>query len=128
VDLSLSENPCLACAADFIPNPNAPEAAPGYDGDGFTNEQESHAGTDPTNGTSTLRLANFSRTANSETSSLIWACVPGKTYNVENSQSLLSPDWTTLGSPVTATATTSALTSPLVPTDERRFYRVKVVP
>jgi hypothetical protein len=130
VDLWINEDPYLAWASGYFPNPNAPEAAPGYDfdHDGFTNEQERLAGTDPTNGTSALRLANFSRATSGDSFSLTWASVPGKTYQVETSQSLLSPDWTTLGSPVTATATISALTLPLAPADERRFFRVKVQP
>jgi len=130
VDLWINEDPYLTWAAGYFPNPNAPEAAPGfdYDHDGFTNDQERLAGTDPTNGTSALRLANFSRAANGESFSLSWATVPGKTYQVETSQSLLSNQWTNIGDPVTATATTSALTVPLAPADERRFYRVKVLP
>lgn len=87
-----------------------------------------NAGTDPTNGTSALRPTNFSRATNGESFSFTWASVPGKTYQVETSQSLLSPEWNPIGSPVTATTTTSALTVPLAPADERRFYRVKVLP
>lgn len=55
---------------------------------------------------------------------LAWAKVPGKTY-----QSLLSPDWASLGPPpVTSTTKTSALTVPFTPKDQRRFYRLKVLP
>ena len=72
-----------------------------------------------TNGTNALRLASFS---------LNWASVPGKTYQVETSQSLLTNQWSDIGDPVTATATTSAQAVTLAPADERRFYRVKVVP
>ena len=68
-----------------------------------------------------LRLANFSRAANGETFSLFWASIAGKTYQVETSQSLLNHQWSNIGAPVTATATTSALTVPLAPADERRF-------
>lgn len=130
VDLWINEDPYLTWAAGYFPNPNAPEAAPAYDydGDGFTNEQERLAGTDPTNGTSALRLANFSRATNGESFSLTWASVPGKTYQVETSQSLLSNQWSDIGPPVTATGATSGLIVPLVPGDERRFYRVRVVP
>ena len=81
-----------------------------------------------TNGTSALRHANFSRAANGESFSLTWASIPGKTHQVETSQSLLNNQWSDIGSPVTVTATTSALTVPLAPADERRFYHVKVLP
>lgn len=75
-----------------------------------------------------LRLANFSRAPDGTTFSLTWASVPGKTYQVETSQSLLSNQWSNIGDPVTATETTSALTVPLAPADGRRFYRVRVLP
>lgn len=130
VDLWINEDPYLTWAAGYFPNPNAPEAASGFDfdGDGFTNEQERLAGTDPTNGTSALRPTNFSRSSDGTTFNLTWASVPGKTYQVETSQSLLNNQWSDIGSPVTATETTSALTVPLAPADDRRFYRVKVLP
>lgn len=130
VDLWINEDPYLAWAAGYFPNPNAPEAAPGYDfdHDGFTNEQERLAGTDPTNGTSALRLANFSRATNGETFSLTWTSVPGKTYQIETSQALLANQWTSIGDPVIATGTTSALTVPTASVESRRFFRVKVLP
>jgi hypothetical protein len=130
VDLWINEDPYLAWAASYFPNPNAPEAAPGYDfdHDGFTNEQERLAGTDPTNGTSALRATNFSRATNGESFSLNWASVPGRTYQVETSQALLANQWTPIGDPVTATGTTSALTVPTAPVESRRFFRVKVLP
>lgn len=81
-----------------------------------------------TNGISALRLANFSRASNGESFSLTWPTVPSKTYQVETSHSLLSNQWSEIGSPVTARATTSVLTVPLAPADDRRFYRVKALP
>ncbi len=130
VDLWINEDPYLTWAAGYFPNPNAPEAAPGYDfdHDGFTNEKERLAGTDPTNGNSALRLANFSRATNGSTFSLTWTSVPGRTYQVETSQALLANQWTPIGDPVTATGTTSALTVPTASVESRRFFRVKVQP
>lgn len=130
VDLWINEDPYLNWAAGYFPNPNAPEAAPGfdYDHDGFTNEQERLAGTDPTNGASALRLANFSRAANGASFSLTWASVPGKTYQVETSTALLGASWTPLGDPVTAVTVTSALTVPTSTVELRRFFRVLLLP
>lgn len=130
VDLWINEDPYLTWAAGYFPNPNAPHAAPGfdYDGDGQTNEQERLAGTDPTNGTSSLRLMNFSRASNGTSFSLTWSSVPGKTYQAETSQTLLSGQWSPIDDPVTATAATSALTVPMSPTDPRRFFRVRLLP
>jgi hypothetical protein len=130
VDLWINEDPYLAWAAGYFPNPNAPEAAPGYDydGDGFTNDQERLAGTDPTNGTSALRLANFSRAPNGESFSLTWASVPGKTYRVQTSDTLLSNEWIPIGDPITATASTSTLSVPTNALESRRFFRVSLLP
>lgn len=60
--------------------------------------------------------------------SVLRAGAPYKTYKVETSETLLSNQWSDIGSPVTATATMSALTVPLAPADERRFYRIRVLP
>lgn len=130
VDLWINEDPYLTWAAQYFTNPNDPNAAPGADpdGDGFTNEQERLAGTDPTNGTSALRLANFSRAADGTNFSVIWASTPGKTYQIQTSTSLLSNEWTTIGDPVTASGPTASLTVPTNAVEIRRFFRVSVVP
>lgn len=130
VDLWINEDPYLTWAAGYFPNPNAPEAAPGFDfdHDGFTNEQERLAGTDPTNGTSALRLANFSRAPTGESFSLTWASVPGKTYRIQTSDTLLSNEWIPIGDPITATASTSSLSVPTNALENRRFFRVSLLP
>ncbi|MBL9145356.1 MAG: hypothetical protein JNM99_16885 [Verrucomicrobiaceae bacterium] len=129
VDLWINEDPYLTWAAGYFPNPNAPEAAPGFDfdHDGFTNEQEFAAGTDPLNGASSLRLANFSRAADGTTFSLTWASIPGKTYQVESSASLTAASWTAMGSSVLATSNSSSLVLPTTASEQRRFFRVVVL-
>lgn len=130
VDLWINEDPYLTWAAGYFPNPNAPEAAPGYDydGDGFTNEQERLAGTDPTNGNSALRLANFSRATDGASFTLTWQSTTGKTYNVESCTTLATPDWQVVGDPVMAAGPISSLVVPTTPGESRRFFRVRVVP
>jgi hypothetical protein len=128
-DLWINEDPYLTWAAGYFPNPNAPEAAKTADPDrdGFTNEQELAAGTDPLNGASTMRVGNFSRAANGSTFTLSWASVPGKTYQVETSTALVGVSWTSVGDPVVASASSSAATVPMSVLDKRRFFRVRVV-
>ncbi|MFZ4595623.1 MAG: thrombospondin type 3 repeat-containing protein [Verrucomicrobiaceae bacterium] len=130
VDLWINEDPYLAWAAGYFTNPNDPNAArtADPDHDGFTNEQEFAAGTDPLNGASSLRLANFSRAANGTSFSLTWASTPGKTYQVETSTALVGASWTSIGDPVLASGTSSALNVPMNAHETRRFFRVRVVP
>ena len=129
VELWINEDPYLTWAAGYFVDPNSPNAAKTADPDhdGFTNEQEFAAGTDPTNGTSALKLANFSRAANGTSFTLGWTSVPGKTYQVETSTALIGASWTAVGSPVQANATSSSLDVPTTPGEARRFFRVKVV-
>lgn len=128
VDLWVNEDPYLAWAAGYFGDPNSPNAArtADPDGDGFTNEQELAAGTDPTSRASALRLSNFSRAANGSTFTLGWVSVPGKTYQVQTSPNLSS--WTDAGSPVTASATSSSTTVSITGSPQRFFYRVRLVP
>jgi hypothetical protein len=130
VDLWINEDPYLSWAAQYFPNPNDPNAArtADPDHDGFTNEQELAAGTDPLNGASALRVANFSRAADGTTFSLTWASTPGKTYQIETSTVLVGGSWTATGAPVLASGTSSALNVPTSAQDTRRFFRVRVVP
>jgi hypothetical protein len=130
VDLWINEDPYLAWTAGYFPDPNSPDAAKSADPDhdGFTNEQELAAGTDPLNGGSSLRVGNLSRAANGSTFTLSWASVPGKTYQVETSQGLQANQWTSVGDPITANGSTSAHTVPTAPVESGRFFRVKVLP
>ena len=130
VDLWINEDPYLAWAAGYFADPNAPEAAANFDfdGDGQTNDQERLAGTDPTNGNSALRLANFSRATDGASFTLTWQSTTGKTYNVESCTTLATPDWQVVGDPVMAAGPISSLVVPTTPGESRRFFRVRVVP
>ncbi len=132
VDLFINEpiDPYAVWAAtQGFPDPNAPEAQPGYDydGDGFTNDQERLAGTNPTDRDSALLLADFSKPTAGDTFTLQWRSVSGITYQIQTTDSLLSNSWANIGDPVTATGSTACTSVPITPTDTRRFYRVTVV-
>ena len=90
------------------------------DGDGFTEEQEITAGTDPRDPLS--RLSVTSTGISGGNFSLTWASVIGKTYHVDYSSDLST--WTTIsGSSQTATAETTSVTVSAM-TGSRLFFRV----
>lgn len=92
------------------------------DGDGFTEAQETAAGTDPLDAASLLRI-----TASSigPTSALVsFASIPSKSYLLETSTDLAA--WEPVHA-TTANATTTTLAwSTSNSTDQKRFFRVKV--
>lgn len=128
VDLFINADPYLTWAAQYFNDPADPSAAKSADPDhdGFTNEQEATAGTDPTNGTSALRLTNFSRANNGSAMTLQWQSVIGKTYQIQTSADLKA--WADLGSTVLATNAVSTYEVPIAGNPERAFYRIKVLP
>ncbi len=128
VDLFINQDPYLTWTTQYFGDPNSAQAAKTADPDhdGFTNEQEFAAGTDPTNGRSALRLSNFSRATNGSTFSLTWDSVAGKVYQVQTSNDLAI--WTDTGSAISATGSTALLTVPITGNPTRQFYRVRLVP
>jgi hypothetical protein len=129
VDLWINESvdPYASWAQQYFVDRSAAAAQPTADpdGDGFTNEQERLAGTDPVDSQNRFRIANFSRAASGDTFSLTWSSTPGKTYQVHTSTQLIGGSWTTVGDPVLATSTLSALTVPS--SGVRRYFRVSLV-
>jgi hypothetical protein len=92
------------------------------DGDGFTEEQEIAAGTDPRDPLSRLSVTTSGLSGSNFT--VTWASVIGKTYHVDYSNNLST--WTTIsGSSRTATAESSSATFSGV-TGTRLFFRVVV--
>jgi uncharacterized repeat protein (TIGR02543 family) len=57
-----------------------------------------------------------------------WSAVTGQTYQVQYKTDLGQADWTSLGSPVTATNSTMAAGDSIASAPSRRFYRVALVP
>jgi hypothetical protein len=92
------------------------------DGDGFTEEQEIAAGTDPRDPLSRLSVTTSGLSGSNFT--VTWASVIGKTYHVDYSSNLST--WTTIsGSSRTATAESCSATFSGV-TGTRLFFRVVV--
>lgn len=56
------------------------------------------------------------------------ATVPGKTYQLETSTTMLDGSWQESGDPIEANASSTVFPHPGGSNDPRRFYRAKVVP
>src|SRR6185503_8233356 len=91
----------------YFPKFTVPEADPNADpdGDGFVNSSEYRAGTNPTNSVSFLKIDSVTHAASGST--VRWRSVAGKRYQLFYKQLLTDADWTNVGSPVTATGTTT---------------------
>jgi len=93
------------------------------DGDGMNNASEDTAATNPFSSASILRITAITRIQPSSLS-VTWSSVNGKTYQLESAPAP-NGTYTSVGSPVTATATSTSQTiSAPTPT----FYRVRVIP
>lgn len=104
-----------------------PEAAPTADpdGDNFNNLSEYVAGTDPTNGTSLLKITSV--TQNLSGAIITWKSVSGKKYQVWSRDDLSGAAWQKLGNPVTA-STTSTQYNDAAGTGQMKYYFVQVLP
>lgn len=111
----------------YFGSPDAPAAGPNIDGDndGFSNNQEYVAGTDPTDSTSALRVISVAGPGGPGFK-IEWAAVSGKNYSVEYSDDLIVTNWIPL---TTVTATGSGNTNVVDGTvggATQRFYRVRI--
>jgi hypothetical protein len=96
------------------------------DSDGFTNAQEYALGTNPANANSAFRITNLTRTTNSVT--ITWSSVSGKSYKIQNSNSLNDNSWQDIAnSQITATSSSSNQTVTTNSFATRNFYRVMLV-
>jgi hypothetical protein len=101
---------------------SATDGASDADGDGASNNEEFHAGTDPSNATSRLRVTSFSPFAS--TPKLSFAAVPQRRYSIEQSVNL--QQWFALGT-ITADQALMNVEIPEV-TLPRNFFRVHSEP
>ena len=100
------------------------------DGDGFSNQDEYKAGTDPADATSKLGFSATSRGSGTAANDFILTLptVAGRSYRVEWSTSLTAESWTTLGSIIAGTGNpvevrdTAAFSGAA-----KRFYRLSLV-
>jgi hypothetical protein len=96
------------------------------DADGFTNAQEYALGTNPSNANSAFRITNLTRSTNSVTIS--WASVSGKSYKIQNSSSLSDNSWQDVAdSQITADSNSTTQTVTTNSSATRNFYRVMLV-
>ena len=101
-------------------------AAGDSDSDGFTNAQEFALGTDPTSMADSFRVTSITQSGGVTT--ITWAAVSGKTYQLEGADSLVPPNWQAVGAPVTANSTTASQTHTGFAGKSGSFYRVKLAP
>ncbi len=95
------------------------------DGDGFTNEQEYLAETDPDDADSSLRVLTILPEGSSG-DLLRWSSVDGRRYRVSYSDDLRT--WYLVGTPVTAQGVTADVSASWAAFPKRRFYRVNIIP
>jgi hypothetical protein len=97
------------------------DGAGDFDADAQSDVQEFRAGTDPTNGGSTLRVLTLTE-AGGGAKALLWSAVPGRSYQAQYKNNL-NQNWTNLGGIVVASGSTASTTDDPGNT-ESRFYRV----
>jgi len=105
---------------------SAPPLPPDRDGDGFPDEEEAVAGTDPNNPSSFFRITNFTKSASG--TSLQWDAVAGRTYWVEESSDLSV--WTLVPAVTTITASFAIPNASVTVPDNgapKRFLRMRVI-
>ena len=95
------------------------------DGDGFTNEEEFAAQTDPGSAASALKILGFSRNATSTQASISWQSVNGVNYQLQRSENLQA--WNDLGAMITANGPTTSHTFSLSPAVQQ-YFRIRTEP
>jgi glycosidase len=94
------------------------------DGDGMSNAAEDIAGTNPLDVQSYFRVTSLVENAATGTGQITWASVAGKTYQVQYSPTIKPQNFSPVGSPITATGTTTSYT--FNTTGTAGFYEVTV--
>jgi titin len=96
------------------------------DGDGLTNLQEFHAGTNPTNSASVIRITVVQPSGADVVVS--FPSVPGKIYRVEMKDDVTLATWTLLADQITGTGNLISITDPGATSLPKRFYHALVLP
>ena len=100
-------------------DPDNPET----DGDRMRDGDEVYAGTDPTNASSVLAIADVSRDGTDVV--LSWFSVSNRSYSLRGASNLRSNTWSTLGTGISATPPLNVHTAAQTAV-ANRFYRVHV--
>jgi hypothetical protein len=131
VDLSILPPADLydAWAAGFFGSLNDPRAGKGLDpdGDGFNNESEYLAGTDPKDKDSALRILTISPVAGQLQVKLQWQSAADKKYKLESATQAEGP-FAEVGAVVSGTGGTAQANVARDAAEPGRFYRVRLVP
>ena len=96
------------------------------DGDGLTNAQEYHAGTNPRNGGSGVRIHSVLLARGD--AQIRFLSVAGRSYRVERATALGSANWTVIAEGLAGSGGVMQVTDPGAATQQNMFYRVRVVP
>lgn len=97
-----------------------------FDNDGQSDLAEFLAGTDPKNAASKLRIERL-ESPGGITATIYWAAVTGRKYRVQYKDALNDP-WTFLSGDTTAAGAIASKTDSNLTAQNRRFYRVILVP
>ncbi|MBL9168210.1 MAG: hypothetical protein JNN07_10755 [Verrucomicrobiales bacterium] len=131
VDLSIlpPADPYDAWAAGFFGSLNDPRAGKGLDpdGDGFNNESEYLAGTDPKDKDSVLKILTISPVAGQLQVNVQWQSATGKKYKLEGATQAEGP-FREVGAVVPGTGGTAQANVARDAAEPGRFYRVRLVP
>jgi hypothetical protein len=104
------------------PNIGGPQADP--DGDGFTNEQEFTAGTNPRDGQSYLRVETIDRVSGTNSIRLRFTAAARRAYAIQYRDLSSTGSWTTLDDVPFETVTRQAEVFDSAPTNTARYYRI----
>jgi titin len=96
------------------------------DHDGLTNLQEFHAGTNPTNSASVIRITSVQPSGADVVVS--FPSVLGKLYRVEMKDDITLATWTLLADQIAGTGSVIPITDPGAAALPKRFYRADVLP
>jgi hypothetical protein len=97
------------------------------DGDGFNNESEYLAGTDPLKSSSALRILTITPTAGQLEVNLLWQSATNRRYRVVSSLQAQGP-FTEIGTVIPSAGATTQASVPRNATEPERFYRVSIAP
>jgi hypothetical protein len=95
------------------------------DGDGRSDGEEVIAGTSPADAASVFTLKTVENLPD-DAVKLTWSSVPGRTYQVEVSETMANSQWVVTGPAITAVADLTSTTVAKPPSSQRAFYRVTV--
>jgi hypothetical protein len=118
-----------AWATAIFGSPTNPDAARDADpdGDGFTNDGEHAAGTDPLDPASLLRVLTLTLAEDQSSATVEWQSVDARNYILESAPGVDGP-WSEVGSTTPGTGETTETTVTLSSPQPLQYYRVRIAP